>query len=528
MGCPGVRHFVELCQFAMLNRPLDVLFVNADSSAQAYQDLSKVFSAIEPPTWSLLLAQSCRAKGFGVAILDCTAERLTFPQAVQRIMELKPRLTCFVIYGQNPNSGTTSMIGNVMISRALKEAAPDLITCMVGSHVSALPLEVLGLPGVDMVLLNEGVYALHNLLKTDLRNGLERVNGIGFKRDDVPILNPPEQVVPLDRMDTDLPGYAWDLLPYRDKPLDLYRAHFWHAEFDHEKRTPFAALYTSLGCRFKCDFCMINIVNRVDNREGTVSSDSPNMRFWSPQFILQEFSKLAEMGVQTVRISDEMFFLNKKYYEPLLDGLIERDLGLRMWSYSRVDTVRPQYLDKFLRAGIKWLALGIEAGNQSVRREISKGSFEEVDIRDAVKSVRDSGMNVISNYIFGLPDDTHETMQETLNLALELNTEAANMYPCQALPGSPLYRTAKENGWKLPDSYEGYAFLSYASEPLPTKTLSAADVLRFRDKAWATYHSHEPYLRLVEEKFGSQERRNVEEMAKTNLRRRLLEETPVN
>ena len=60
-----------------MNRALDVLFVSPDSSFQAYQALSKDFSAIEPPTWALLLAQSCRAKGFGVGILDCGAERLS-------------------------------------------------------------------------------------------------------------------------------------------------------------------------------------------------------------------------------------------------------------------------------------------------------------------------------------------------------------------------------------------------------------------------------------------------------------------
>jgi anaerobic magnesium-protoporphyrin IX monomethyl ester cyclase len=506
------------------DRPLDVLFVNADSAAAAYQELSKTFSAIEPPTWSLLLAQSCRSQGFGAAILDCTAERLTCEQAAQRIADLKPSLTCFVIYGQNPNSGTTGIIGNSQLWTLLRETHPELKTCAVGSHVSALPRDVLRFPGVDFVLLNEGVYALRDLLKTDLVSGLDRVNGIGYKRDGQAILNPPAPVVPQDRMDIDLPGYAWDLLPYKEKPLDLYRAHFWHAEFSHEKRTPFAALYTSLGCRFKCDFCMINIVNRVDNAEGVVSANSPNMRFWSPGFMLNEFTRLAEMGVKTVRISDEMFFLNKNYYEPLLDGIIARGLDLRMWSYSRVDTVRPQFLDKFRRAGIGWLALGVEAGNQNVRREVSKGSFEDVNIRDVVKTVRDSGINIISNYIFGFPGDTRETMQQTLDLALELNTEMANMYPCQALPGSPLHQTALQNGWALPDSYAGYAFLSYDSQPLPTRHLTSAEVLAFRDEAWRTYFTHEPYLQLVERKFGAQERRNVEEMSAIRLRRRLVED----
>ena len=505
-----------------MNRPLDVLFVNADSSAAAYQDLSKDFSAIEPPTWALLLAQACRSKGFGVNILDCGAERLTEEQSVKRIEEMPARLVCFVVYGQNPNSGTTNMIGATSLARKLKASKPETKTCFVGSHTSALPMEVITLKEVDFILLNEGVYALQNLLRTDLQSKLDQVKGIGHKQNGAPVLNPPEMVVPNERMDIDLPGYAWDLLPYKNKPLDLYRAHFWHAEFNHDYRTPFASVYTSLGCKFKCDFCMINIVNRTDNSDGVVSANSPNMRFWSPQFMVKEFEKLAAMGAKTIRISDEMFFLNKNYYEPLLDGLIERQLDLRMWTYSRIDTVRPQYLEKFRKAGINWLALGVEAGNQNVRAEVSKGSFKDVNIREVIKTVRASGMYVISNYIFGFPEDTHETMQETLDLAIELNTEMANMYPCQALPGSPLYYTAKQNGWKLPSTLGGYAFLSYDSEPLPTKHLSAAQVLKFRDDAWRKYFTNPTYLQSVETTFGPQQRKNVEAMASIKLKRKLL------
>lgn len=508
-------------------RKLDVLFVNADSSLQAYQGLAKTYSAIEPPTWALLLAQSCRAKGFGVAILDCDAEKLSLSEAVSRIQSADPRLVVFVVYGQNPNSGTTGMIGASAVAKELKQHHPDLPICFVGSHTSALPMDVLQLPFVDFVLLNEGVYALHNLLRTDLHSDLRAVKGIGYKAGHAggnrhAILNEPQSVVPQDRMDMDMPGYAWDLLPYRSRPLDLYRAHFWHAEFDHEKRTPFAAIYTSLGCTFACDFCMINIVNRTENGSGIDASHSRGMRFWSAKLIAGELEKLAKMGVYTIRISDEMFFLNRKYYAPLLDDIIRRDLGLRMWAYARVDTVRHEYIDLFRRAGINWLALGIEAGNQTVRQEVSKGSFQEVNIRAVCEKVRATGMKIISNYIFGFPDDTLETMGETLDLALELNTEMANMYPCQALPGSPMYQMAKQQGWKLPDSFSGYAFLSYDSQPLPTKHVTAGEVLKFRDEAWQKYFSNPSYLKLVETKFGEKERANVEAMAKVRLRRKLL------
>jgi radical SAM superfamily enzyme YgiQ (UPF0313 family) len=419
------------------------------------------------------------------------------------------------------------MIGATRLAQALKQHDPQRPIGFVGSHTSALPREVLAHPFVDIVFLNEGVYALHNLLRGNLSEDVAKVAGIGFKkrdRDGRPVLwlNPPQAVVPQERMDEDMPGYAWDLLPMRERPLDLYRAHFWHAGFDHSKRTPFAAIYTSLGCNFGCDFCMINIVNRTDNGEDVHAAQSRGMRFWSPKLIAGELEKLAKMGVETVRISDEMFFLNRRYYEPLLHDIVDRDLKLRMWAYSRVDTVRPGALELFRRAGIGWLALGIEAGSQVVRSEVSKGSFKEVNIREICRTVRDADINVISNYIFGFPDETRETMQQTLDLALELNTEMANMYPCQALPGSPMYRQALRNGWRLPDSYAGYAFLSYECEPLATKHVSAAEVLRFRDDAFHTYFTNPDYLALVERRFGAQQRANIEDMTKIRLRRRLL------
>jgi radical SAM superfamily enzyme YgiQ (UPF0313 family) len=432
----------------------------------------------------------------------------------------------FVVYGQNPNSGTTSMIGASRLAAALREGAPQLPIAFVGSHVSALPKEVLALPYADFVLIGEGVYALHDLLRGNLGSDVRKVPGVGWKMGGTGtpalFLNPGARVVPQERMDIDLPGYAWDLLPYRERPLDLYRAHFWHAGFDHAKRTPFAAIYSSLGCNFGCDFCMINIVNRTSVDDDVHSGHSRGMRFWSPGFIAGVLEELARMGVETIRLSDEMFFLNKRYYRPLLEQVVERDLRLRMWAYARVDTVRADALDLFKRAGVDWLALGIEAGDRTVRREVSKGSFEEVDIQDVCRSVRDAGLNVISNYIFGFPDDTRESMQRTLDLALELNTEMANMYPCMALPGSALHRRALREGWALPGDYAGYGFLSYDCQPLPTLHVGAAEVLRFRDDAWKTYFTNPAYLSLVERRFGATERANVEAMSAVPLRRRLL------
>ena len=326
-------------------------------------------------------------------------------------------------------------------------------------------------------------------------------------------------------MDTDLPGYAWDLLPYNKKPLDLYRSHFWHAEYDHEKRTPFAAIYTSLGCTFRCDFCMINVLNRNDKDPIGVAGNYSKMRFWSPDFIIKEFDKLVDMGVRTLRISDEMFLFKKKYYVPLCEKIIDRGFGekLSMWAYSRIDTVRDsKQLELIRKAGIKWLCLGIESGEKKIRSEVTKGKFEDLDIREVVEKVHDADIEIIANYLFGLPGDTFESMQKTLDLSIELCTIAWNAYAVMALPGSGLYKKAIEKGFELPDDYTGYSFHSYNTKPLPTEKLSPAEILKFRDEAFTKYHTSPTFLKKIQKKYGNVPVKNIEDMTKIVLKRKIF------
>lgn len=508
---------------------IDVLFVAPKSSKKTYQSLATKYSAIEPPTWALLLAESCRSANYTVDILDPTAEDLNNEEIYTRIKNINPRLVCFVVYGQNVNAGTANMAGAIYLSNFLKEKQLDIPIGYIGSYVQALPKKALKEePSIDFIFTNEGVYALRNLLALDNidLNDLSSIKGIGWRKDGKVVLNEPERVVPNDRMDIDLPGYAWDLLPFKEKPLDLYRAPMWHAEYKQEQRTPYAALQTSLGCQFKCNFCMINILNRNDNEEVGVASNYSGMRYWSPEFIIKEFDKLVELGVETIKITDEMFLLNKKYYVPLCKMLKERGYGekLRMWAYSRVDTVRNPELLKLVReAGIKWLALGIESGDKKVRLEVSKGRFEDVDIRKVIQQVHDAGIEVMANYIFGLPGDTLESMQTTLDLSLELCTSGWNAYGAMPLPGSYLYKLALEEGATLPDSYEGYSFHSYETLPLPTKNLTASQILEFRDKAFDVYHSNPKFLERITSKFGKKATDNILEMLEVKLKRKILE-----
>ena len=505
---------------------LDCIFLVTKSSKQTYQKLSQTYSAIEPPTWALLLAESTRSVGFKVDILDANAENLSQEEILKRIKDASPKLICLVVYGQNVNAGTTNMSGAIYTSEYLKKFLSIPIS-IIGSHVQALPTETLKKEkSIDFVFTNEGVYSLRNLLNLNefSPRNLSKIKGIAFRNEDKIIINEPEQIVPNEKMDIDLPGYAWDLLPFKKKPLDLYRAPMWHAEYDFEKRTPYASLQTSLGCQFGCNFCMINILNRDDNDEIGVASNYSQMRFWSTNFIIKEFDKLIKMGVKTIRIVDEMFLLNPKYYIPLCEQLAKRnkDDSLRIWSYSRIDTVkRPEILKLVRSAGIKWLALGIESGEKSVRLEVDKGKFEDVDVRKVIQKVHEADINVMANYIFGLPGDTKETVKKTFDLSLELCTAGWNTYGAMALPGSYLYKKALDEGKQLPDTYEGFSFHSYDTLPLPTEKLSAKEIITLRDEAFNKYHNHKPFLNLIERKFGKEAAKNIVEMTKIRLKRKI-------
>ena len=515
----------------LANKQLDCCFLITSNSTKSYQNLAKDYSAIEPPTWALLLAQSMRSVGYNVNIIDANAENLSEQEIFEKLNDCRPRLISFVVYGQNVNAGTTNMSGATHVAKYLKKKKIKSPISFIGSHVQALPKQtLLDENEIDFVFTNEAVYSLRNILKLNTidLNSIRDVKGIAYRNGNKIIINPPEQIVPNEKMDIDLPGYAWDLLPYKKTPLDMYRSPMWHAEYDFKKRSPYASIQTSLGCQFKCNFCMINLINRNNTDEVGVASKYSGMRFWSPSFIIKEFDKLISMGVKTIRIVDEMFLLNPKYYLPLCEMLAERNKNdtLRMWSYSRIDTVRrPDILNVVRKAGIKWLCLGIESGDKKVRLEVAKGKFEDVDVKDVIKKIHKADINVMANYIFGLPGDTKETIKKTFDLSKELCTAGWNTYAAMALPGSQLYKDAIQKRTKLPENYEGYSFHSFETVPLPTDTLTAADILKMRDQAYEAYHNYKPFLKLIEEKFGLDAAKNILEMSKIKLKRKICGDT---
>ena len=359
-------------------------------------------------------------------------------------------------------------------------------TILVGLYPSALPRKTLQDEKCDFVCEGEGVDTLLGLFQSDLVN-VSKVPRLWYRDDgEIKFTN----MTPIiGNLEQGLPGMAWDLLPSPDKYRNV--THF--SMTNNNERTPFASLYTSLGCPYKCDFCCIN-----------APFGKATFRYWEPEFIIKEFDKIADMGIRNIKIADEMFVLNKNHFLKICDLIIERGYDFNIWAYARVDTVREEYLEKLKRAGVNWLALGIESGNRKIRIDSVKGKFQEVDVVDIVRKIESFEIEALGNYMFGMSGDTFETMQQTLDLAMELNTSWANFNPTIIFPGSPLFTESVNKGVDLPPTYSGYSYYSKDSFPNPTESLTRQDILSFRDEAFVKYCDRPVWFDKIRNRFGQE------------------------
>lgn len=487
-----------------MTEPLDLLLINPGGRASGYQGLGVELAAVEPPIWAGLLATNARKHGYSVRILDAEAEELP-PDAVgPRVAAIAPRLAVVVVFGANPSASTQKMVVAGETCRAIRAAAPGVPLMLSGLHVTALPERTMREEAVDFVCQGEGPTTIRALLDV-LRAGggdLAGVPGLWYREGGA--IRHTDAAPLITDLDAELPGVAWDLLP-----MDKYRAHNWHCLDAMDRRSPYAVIYTSLGCPFGCHFCCINA---LFGKRG--------IRYRGMPDVVEEIDLLVtKYGVRNIKILDELFVLKRDRTEEFCDLLIARGYDLNFWAYARVDTVDPEILKKLRRAGVRWLAYGFESASSRVRDDVSKG-FKPQQMEDAIRWTREAGIHIMANYMVGLPEDDAASMRATLDEAMAYNFEYLNLYCAMAYPGSRLYDEAVAAGWSLPEAWDGYSQLGRDTLPLPTKHLTAGEVLAFRDRAFIEYFSNPAYLAMIREKFGPRAEEHIRRMLGVKMVRR--------
>jgi len=269
----------------------------------------------------------------------------------------------------------------------------------------------------------------------------------------------------------------WELMD-----MTKYRAHNWHCLHDIDSRDNYAALYTSYGCPFNCSYCNIHTI--YEDRK---------VCFRNPEDVIDEVEYLVNnYNLKNLKFCDELFALDPKHVNAICSGI--KDFNLNIWAYAKVGLVTARMLNTMKNAGVNWLCYGFESASGMVLKASNK-SYR--NLWDTINMTRDAGINIMGNFMFGLPSDTISTARETLELAEKINCEYVNFYCAMSYPGSELY-DGRNKDW---DSYNQYGNLNVPEW-----------VKVFRDNAFKEYFTRSEYLSMIQSKFGDKAVNHIHEM----------------
>ena len=376
---------------------MKVALINAPTShEQIYGDwdLSSL-DTYTPPLGLLHIAGFLKQSNHQPFILDLMAKGWNLDRGVRHILAQEPDavgLSAMTINCLNANK----------VARELKSRGLTVPVILGGAHVTAVPKETLEtLESIDYAVLGEGeVTFLELLQRLDAGQPVEDVQGVAW-RDETGkvVINPPRP--PIQDLDM-LPFPAWELLPGfpESYPSSLLES----------KRLPAAGIMTSRGCPYHCTFCDHRVFGS-------------KLRHFSAEYTLSLIRHLVQnYGIKDLMILDDNFLINKKKLFEVCDGLIGEKLDLTWYCIAHVQSISPDRMAKIKRAGCWFIEVGIESGNDEILKQIKKNT-NKAEIRKAVRMIKEAGIKVKGNFIFGFPGETPETLEETIDFALELNLD---------------------------------------------------------------------------------------------------------
>jgi hopanoid biosynthesis associated radical SAM protein HpnJ len=320
-----------------------------------------------------------------------------------------------VLYTSSP-----TFAGDVKVAEALKEAVPSLLVGFAGPTVAVEPeRSLLASPAIDFVAREEFDFTLKEVAEG---RPLAEVAGLSYKRPDgQPQHNPDRELLTdMDSLPFVTPVYKRDL-----RIEDYYIGYLQH---------PYVSLYTGRGCRSRCTFCLWpQTVGGHRYRTRSVAS------------VLDEAALVKEQFPQMKELffDDDTFTDDRGRAAEIARGLGR--LGIT-WSCNAKANVPRELLTVMRDNGLRLLLVGYESGNQQILINIKKGLRVERARRFAA-DCRDLGITVHGTFILGLPGETRETIQETIQFARDVNPHTLQVSVAAPYPGTELYRQAMENGW---------------------------------------------------------------------------------
>jgi hopanoid biosynthesis associated radical SAM protein HpnJ len=468
--------------------PLKTLFLNPpsfenfDGGAGSRWPATREIESYWYPVWLAYPAGMLE----GARLLDAPPHYVSAEETINIAKEYE----FLVLYTSTPG-----FPGDIRLVKKIKEANPTMKIAFVGPHVTVLPERSLrDCPDLDFICRKEFDYSVVEFAQG---KPISEILGISYLKDGAIVHNPDRP----QTQDLDALPHVTDVYK-RDLDITRYNVPF--------LLNPFVSLYTTRGCPAQCTFCLW---------PQTTSGHAWRKR--STDDVAAEMAKAKAYwpNVREFFFDDDTFNIQQARTVELCAKL--KPLGLT-WSCTSRVTTNFETLKAMKEAGCRLLIVGYESGDQQILKNIKKGATVE-RARQFTKDCHKLGLVIHGDFILGLPGETHETINNTIAFAKELDVETIQVSVAHAYPGTELYDYAVSNGFMVKDTKmvdEGGHQLAHIQYPgLPADDILDA-VHRFYDEY---YFRPKAAYRIVRKAiFNTADRKRLYKEARAFLKTRAM------
>lgn len=367
-----------------------------------------------PPLGLAYLAAMLKTKNCEVKIFDFTLEpKKTLVRQAEEVLSFSPELIGITI-------STNTYSNAVKLAREIKNRSSGTVL-VGGPHPTIFPKEMLSMGEVDFVVFGEGEYTFSQLIDEFFKEkDFYNINGIAFKNKTGEIVvNPPRPFI-----------NELDALPFPDRRM--FNLAKYNLRSPNSKRM--ATLITSRGCPFNCIYCYKGLFGN-------------QFRMRSVENIIEEIRYIINsLGIRAFYFIDDLFLFDKERLLKFCEKITEENLDIEWQCLARVDLVNPDMLSRMKGAGCSQIFYGIESGNINIMRNTKGITLKQA--KNAVQWTKKAGICASGYFMLALPNDTQETMAETIAFASALKMDEAMFSITTPFPGTRLWENMEQTGIK--------------------------------------------------------------------------------
>lgn len=423
--------------------------------------LAKPLSDIDTMNQSLglaYLAAVLEKEGFPVKIIETLILGYQQKEIIKEAKKFKPTIIGL-------SSTTREFPAALKLASNLKKHLKKCLTIIGGPHVTVTPKQTIKHKCFDFAVLGEGEETIIELVKAleKDKKDLTQIKGIALKKGKRIIITPPQPFI--KNLDT-IPFPARHLLP----PLERYRP----TPVSY-RNLPVGTIMTSRGCPFRCTFCARNVF-------GT------QVRLRSPKNVVDEIEILVKKyGAREIRVWDDTFNLDPSRVIEICKEILKRKLVFSWACQARVNFVNSRMFHWMKKAGCWQISYGIESGNQAILNKVKKGITLKM-AQAAVAKTKKAGIEAKCYFMVGLPDETEETMQDTIDFAKKIDPDIATFCITLPFPGTEIYQEAIKTKEFRRVPFEEYLYYETRRLPFVPKGLTAKKIIDYQGRAYRQFY----------------------------------------